>query len=154
MALTARDSDASLRPRWPDVPFALDRSYMHYGAFADEPVLFFSLVPVASYVSGIGVPEDDVAAIMVGLGPDDEGTGEVVGIHVYPLLAEAARKPAHWRRLAEPDPPAELVAAFVAEVSGLFERYWRPAPPIDEQFARTGRIMGTAPDAPTGNPTP
>jgi len=138
MALTARERDASPRPRWPDAPFDLARSRLRYGAFADELVLFFSEEPVASYVSGIDAPEHDDAAVLVGLGPGDEDTGEVVGIHVYPLLAGAHRKPAHWRRLAEPDPPAELVAGFVAEVRDLFERYWSPPPVAKHGDERPG----------------
>jgi len=31
------------------------------------------------------------------------------------------------------------VASFVAEVRALFERYWTPAPPIEEQIASAHR---------------
>jgi hypothetical protein len=90
---------------------------------------------------------------LVGLGPDGVDTGGVVGIHVYPLLAGAARHRPHWRRLAEPDPPAELVAAFGAGVRQLFERYWTPAPPMEEQLASIQRADRHATAADGTGPT-
>jgi len=144
MAMTATDPSAVHRPRWPDQPFDPARAYLNYDVIADDLVLYFGSEPVAAVSDLIDAPEGDDAAVLVGLGPGDEDTGEVVGIHVYPLLAGAHRKPAHWRRLAEPDPPAELVAGFVAEVRDLFERYWSPPPPLEEQLAalRPARPLG------------
>ncbi len=71
----------------------------------------------------------------------------------WPASAGAARHRPHWRRLAEPDPPAELVAAFVAGVRYLFEQYWTPAPPMEEQLASTQRADRDATAAGGTGPT-
>ena len=73
--------------------------------------------------------------------------GEVVGIHVIPLLMGAAQDRPAWSRIAWAVMAEELgretlreeLPGFIAEVAEAFERYWRPAPPIEEQFAALER---------------
>lgn len=144
MALTASNIDHPVWPRWPEEPFDLARSWLRYGAYGDELVLYFSPRPVPAISDGIEAPEGGDTAILVGEGAD---AGKVVGIHVFPLLAGPAQHRPAWRRLAEPDPPAELVARFVAEVRDLFERHWAPAPPIAEQLAAIRRGRGEEPSS-------
>ncbi|MBA3416224.1 MAG: hypothetical protein H0U10_13465 [Chloroflexia bacterium] len=154
MAVSAPMLEDIRRPRWPERPFDVARAYLHYGAVADELRLWFDPEPTGWFSDLIDAPEGDDVAVMVGMDSEYQSTDEVVGIHVYPLLAGAARHRPHWRRLAEPGPPLEAVASFVSEVRDLFERYWTPAPPIDEQLARLGRSDKAALDAPTADPTP
>jgi len=118
------------RPRWPVGEIDPDRCRVLFGLPADELVVRFPDAPGGGISSPIEARDEDSVAILV-----DASSGEVVGIHVYPLLAGAAKHRPAWRRLAEPDPPAELVGRFVAEVRDLFERYWRPASPVAEQLA-------------------
>lgn len=134
MAVTP-DVLAVPRPRWPSA--ALDPASMRvrYGAYADELVVSFDDRPVASFSDPIDAPEGSDTAILVGMDADGRSTDEVVGIHVFPLLEGPAKHRPAWRRLAEPDPPTELVARFVAEVRDLFERYWTPPPPPEERLA-------------------
>lgn len=136
MAVSTPSLDVVSRPHWPVEPFDPARAYLHYGAVADELVLYFTDEPVRSFSDLIDAPEGDDTAVLVGLTADDEETNDVIGIHVYPLLAGAAEARPAWRALAEPAPPAEVVARFVAEVKELFDRFWTPAPPIEEQLAR------------------
>ena len=138
--MTPTQPAQTARPRWPAQPFDPIRAYLDYDGYADEMVLYFDGAPSPAVNDAIDTPSDSDTALLVGLGPDGKDTGEVVGIHVYPLLAGAARKPAYWGRLAEPEPPAELIARFVAEVRDMFERYWTPAPPVAEQLAGARRV--------------
>ncbi len=139
MAITSTNLLTSQRPRWPKQDFDPARAYVDYDEIADELVIYFGSEPIAAMSDLIDAPEGDDAALLLRLDADGRSTDEVVGIHVYPLVAGAARQPAHWRRLAAPNPPAELVENFVADVRDLFERYWTPAPPIEEQFAALRR---------------
>ncbi|HYO30987.1 MAG TPA: hypothetical protein VER37_10465, partial [Thermomicrobiales bacterium] len=116
--------------RWPTDAFG-DRVWFDVDGVADDLLLYVGDRPVRAASDPIDSPTESDTAVLVGLGPDGVDTGGVVGIHVHPLLAGAARHRLHWRRLAEPHPPAELVAAFVAEVRELFERYWTPAPTME-----------------------
>lgn len=122
----------TVRPRWPTSALDPARCWFDFDAVADELVFYFGGRPVPAVSDLIETSDGAAPAVLLGLDPDGEETGEIVGIHVYPLLAAAQARPA-WRALAEPDPPAEFVARFVAEVKDLFERYWTPAPPIEEQ---------------------
>ncbi len=137
-------TNASPRPRWPTSPIDLARCEVRFGLPADELVLSFE--PASRFVPSVSVsidaPERDDAGVLI----DDEN-GNVVGIHVYPLLAGAARAHPWWHALTEPNPS---VHAFVAEVRDLFDRYWTPPPPIGEQFAclpRSGPVEGDERDA-------
>jgi hypothetical protein len=139
MALSLSPVEKDRRPRWPERRFDPARADFHYGAFADELRLWFDPEPVGWFSDPIDTPEGSDTAVMVGVDANGRSTNEIVGIHVFLLLDGPARHRPEWRRLAEPDPPADLVAAFVAEVRALFERHWRPAPPIAEQFSALRR---------------
>ena len=80
---------------------------------------------------------------MIGLGPDREETGEIVGIHVIPMMLGAVPARSHWARLVwalmAGDYGTELLKErlplFIDEVAEAFRLYWKPAPPIEEQLA-------------------
>lgn len=135
MAVT---SPGTRRPSWPDEidPALID---LAYEPFVDELTLYFGDRSVLNYSDPIETPDGGAVMVMIGMDEDDASTDEIVGIHVYPLAARAVLTHPAWRSLTNPSPPAEAVAAFVADVADLFERYWRPAPPIEEQLARFPR---------------
>jgi hypothetical protein len=124
------DADIQHRPRWPSGAIDAARCRVLFGLPADELVVRFPDLPEVGYSDPIDAPDGSDTAVLV-----DDDTGAVVGIHVYPLLAGAAKAHPSWRSLAEPNPSPEVVAAFVAEVADLFDRYWTPAPPWEEQLA-------------------
>jgi len=125
-------------PRWPAKidPAVVD---LHYEPSVDELTLYFDGRPVPAYSDAIDAPDGDDVMIMIGMNDDETGTGEVVGIHVYPMAAGVLPTHPGWRPLTEPTPPHEAIAAFVAEVRDLFDRYWTPPPPIEEQLAHRPR---------------
>ena len=142
MAVT--DTEIQHHPRWPSSAIDAARCRVLFGLPADELVVRFPDLPEVGYSDPIDAPDGSDTAVLV----DD--TGAVVGIHVYPLLAGAARAHPSWRVLAEPNPPWAAVAAFIAEAADLFARYWTPAPPWDEQVANLRRATpeGGAGDEP------
>jgi hypothetical protein len=141
--------DARPRPRWPArSSLDLASAYVSYDPPADELIVYFGGKPVPKYVSPIDSPGDDFAAVMVGVHGDESSTGEVVGVHVMPLLVGAVQTHPTWAVLAwasltgfrwEEAMMRQAVAAFVAEVADLFDRYWTPAPPWEEQVANLRR---------------
>jgi len=147
MAVTA--AEALPRPAWP-VPDTLDTApmYVHYDPLADELLVYFGGRPVPKYVSPIGAPAGDYAAVLVGMDENDDPSAEIVGLHVMPLLVGAVQKHPKWAILAwgaltdfryEEEMLRSALADFVAEVRDIFDRYWTPPPPIEEQLARLPR---------------
>lgn len=132
----------AVKPRWPtDIdPGAVD---LDYEPLVDELTLFFGGPPVPSYSEVIEAPEGDDVMVMVGIDEAGESTGEVVGIHIYPLTAGALVEHPEWRAIAEPSPSTDAVARFIADVADLFARHWRPSPPIEEQLALLPRVERT-----------
>jgi hypothetical protein len=84
---------------------------------------------------------------MFGLGPDDEETGEIVGIHVIPMLLGAVPEQPQWAVLVWAAMAGEYgtellkerLPIFLDEVRDAFQQYWTPAPPIEEQLAALDR---------------
>ncbi len=109
-------------PRWQDV---VDPTvaYVRYDRVADELVVYFGGAPVPKYSDPIDAPGSDDVMVMVGMNADRTSTGEVVGIHIYPFRAGALVDHPEWRALTEPNPPAEAVADFVADVAALYARH-------------------------------
>jgi hypothetical protein len=141
------DPTVDVRPRWPDgLPDPL-RVHVSYYPPADEFLVYFAERPVPSYSDALNGPGYDDVAVMVGMHPDESSTGEVVGIQVIPLLLGAVRDRPEWATLAWAvmaddlgrETLREELPKFFAEVEEAFVRYWRPAPPIEEQLARLPR---------------
>ena len=144
MAVNVAGTDGQARPRWPVAPFDPGLAYVDYGAVADELVVYFGGRPVPSFVDPIETPEGSAVGVLVGVDPGGEETGDVVGIHVYPLLVGAVAHHPRWARLAwaalagwEHDGGMlrEELPGFVTEVRELFERFWTPAPPAEDRPA-------------------
>ena len=138
--MAVSSTEASVRPRWPTERFDPSRGYVNYSDHADELVVYFGERPAPSYVDFIDAPALPDAAVLVSVGASGDDAGQVVGVQVDLLRARAANRRPAWAVLAEPAPPPEAVAALVADIAGLFERYWTPAPPIEEW--REQRTMG------------
>ena len=81
------------------------------------------------------------------LGPDRERTTEIVGVHVIPMMLGAVPEQPHWAILTwaamAGDYGTELLRerlpAFLDEVKDAVDKYWRPAPPMEEQLAEIAR---------------
>ena len=77
----------------------------------------------------------------------DEETGEIVGIHVIPMMLGAIPNQPDWSVLVwavmAGDYGTELLRErlplFIDEVAEAFRLYWKPAPPIEEQLAALQR---------------
>ena len=136
MAVTEADLDPVPFPApwWPAEPIDPTRAYVDYGAVADELVVYFGDGPAPSYSAPLDVPGFEDVAVMVDLRQDESSTGEVVGIHVMPLLAGAVRDHPGWAALAwvalagefgeaEEELRARAVAGLVAEVADAFAHH-------------------------------
>ena len=89
---------------------------------------------------------------MLGVGADDEETGEIVGVHVIPMLLGAVQEQPAWAVLAwaamAGDFGTELLKErlpdFLTEVHQAFSHYWTPAPSLDQQIADLAHVKKTA----------
>jgi hypothetical protein len=107
-------------PTWPErLPNTAEMRVL-YGATADELVVRFSATPHQGMVIVVPVttPDRDYASLLVA---DD--SGDVIGVHVMPLVAYATRKHPDWIRLAYPEPEPAAVERVVADIRSLFARY-------------------------------
>lgn len=121
MALARRTdwTDAWRSPAWLPLAQVAEPAYAGWYEPADELVVRFRetrnmravVIPIA------GQPAEDIALMV------DEETGAVAGVQVMPLVASAALRHPAWRECASEHPPAEAVAALVADVRRLFERF-------------------------------
>jgi hypothetical protein len=138
---------AATAPRWPVSPIDSEAAWVDYDVRADEFLVFFGGNPVPAVSDPLEGPGFEDVAIMVGLGPDDEETGEIVGIQVIPMMLGAIKDqpdwaPLVWAALAG-DSGSELLRErlpiFLDQVEEAFRTYWKPAPPVEEQLAEIAR---------------
>lgn len=142
MALTRTESATS--PRWPTEPIDPDVARVSYDVPADEFLVYFGGKSVPKVSDPLEAPGFEDVAIMIGLGPDDEETGEIVGVQVIPMMLGAVPEQPHWSRLVWATMAGEYgtellkerLPLFLDEVAQAFRTYWQPAPPIEEQLAR------------------
>ncbi len=130
-------------PRWPTEPGDPELAWVDYDALADEFLVYFGGKPVPAISSPLNAPGFRGVAIMLGLDADHEETGEIVGVQVIPMLLGAVQEQPGWAVLAwaamADDFGTELLKerlpGFLASVHDACNRYWTPAPPIEEQMA-------------------
>ncbi len=144
-------NDNSRVPRWPAVidPTVADVSY---DVPADEFLVYFGGKPVPKVSDPLDAPGFEDIAIMLGVGADDEETGEIVGVQVIPMLLGAVQEQPAWAVLAwaamAGDFGTELLKerlpCFLTEVHQAFSQYWTPAPSIEEHMAGLARVNKTA----------
>ncbi len=142
-------------PRWPAEPVDPGGAWISYDVIADEFVVYFAGKPVPKVSDPLNAPGFRNVAIMIGLGTEDEETDEIVGVHVIPMLLGAVQDQPTWAILVwaamAGDFGAELLherlPGFLADVHEAFDRYWTPAPPIEEQLADIARARQPSGDA-------
>lgn len=106
-------------PVWPDRLPDPARMSILYGAYADELVVRFDdkryldviVVPITT-------PQRDYAGLMVAA-----DSGDVIGVHVYPLVAMAVERHPAWQAATEPAAPPHVASRIVADIKRLFDRY-------------------------------
>jgi hypothetical protein len=130
-------------PRWPADPISPEAVRVSYDVPADEFLVHFRGESVPAVSDPLDGPGFEDVAIMIGIGPDDEETDEIVGVQVIPMLLGAVPEQPQWAVLVwaamAGDYGTELLKErlpiFLDEVREAFEKYWKPAPPIEEQLA-------------------
>src|SRR5215216_80799 len=139
-------------PRWPDEPVDPEVAWVNYFAPADEFLVYFGGKPVPAISSPLNAPGFRDAAVMFGLGADDEATDEIVGVQVIPMLLGAVQEQPAWAVLAWAAMAGEFgsellkerLPGFLAQVHDAFTRYWTPPPSMGEQMAGLTRVEKTA----------
>lgn len=118
----AIDIASAAEPWWDEETVSLAEPPARYGAFADELVVRFlawSSTPVETVP--LAVPDQEYTGVIA-----ESETGRVVGIQIDAREIAGVRDHPHWSALLRPDPPREAVAALVAEVHALFDRFGVP----------------------------
>jgi hypothetical protein len=118
-----------------------------YDVRADEFLVYFGGKPVPAISSPLHGPGFEDVAIMFALDHDRKRTAEVVGVQVIPMMLGAVPEQPNWAVLTwaamAGDYGTELLRerlpAFLDEVKDAVEKYWRPAPPMEEQLAEIAR---------------
>lgn len=107
-------------PVWPDRLPDADEMRAVYGAFADELVIRFS--PTHHHdmviVVPITTPETDYAGVLVAA-----DSGAIIGVHVMPLAAYAAKLHPEWKLVGVAEPAPDAVRGLVEDIKNLFERF-------------------------------
>jgi hypothetical protein len=123
-------------PRWPVEPVDPTIAYVSYDVPADEFLVYFSGKPVPKVSDPLDAPSFRGVSIMLGLGVDDEGTDEIVGVQVIPMLLGAVQEQPAWAILAwavmagdfRTELLKERLPDFLTEVNAAFSQYWTPPP--------------------------
>jgi hypothetical protein len=134
-------------PQWPTEPIDPDVAWVDYDVRADEFLVYFGGKPVPAISDPFDAPGFPHVAIMLGVGPDDEETDEIVGIHVIPMMLGTIQEQPDWALLVwaamggeyGTELLKERLPIFLDEVREAFQTYWKPAPPIEEQLAAIER---------------
>jgi hypothetical protein len=145
MAISEAAASSSIAgaPTWPVESVDPGIAWIDYDVVADEFLVYFGGRPVPAISSLLDGPGFEDVAIMIGLDHDGRQTGEIVGVHVIPMLLGAVQDKPAWAVLAwaamAGDWGAELLRdrlpGFLDEVHAAFERYWTPPLSIEEQLA-------------------
>jgi hypothetical protein len=136
--------DIRRRPKWPADPIEPTRTWVDYAVVADEFLVYFPGKPVPAISSPLNTPMFYGTSVMFGVGPDDEATDEIVGVHVIPMLLGAVQAQPHWAVLAWAAMAGEYgtellrerLPPFLDEVAAAFDAHWTP--PSDDVDPGTG----------------
>ena len=132
-----------VRPIWPRETIDSRLAWVDYDIVADEFLVFFGGMPIPAISHHVEAPGFDHLMVMIGLDQDRRETGEVVGIHIEPMMHGAILARPEWSVLIwailageyGTELVKERLPRFIDEVADAFEKYWKPAPPIEEQLA-------------------
>lgn len=109
---------------------------------------YWQTAPGKTWISDpLDAPGFPHVAIMLGVGPDDEETDEIVGVQVIPMMLGTIQEQPEWALLVWAAMASkygtellkERLPIFLDEVREAFEKYWQPVPPIEEQLAALER---------------
>ena len=147
-----RNPDTLRVPRWPIEPVDPTIADVSYNIPADEFLVYFGGKPVPKVSDPLDAPGFRGVAVMLGVGADDEETGEIVGVQVIPMLLGAVQEQPAWAVLAwaamagnfGTELLKERLPGFLTEVHQAFSRYWTPPPSVEEQVAGLARAKKTA----------
>jgi hypothetical protein len=142
--LAVSNPGSATTPKWPAAPIDPKVARVTYDVVADEFLVYFGGKSVPAVSDPLDGPGFEDVAIMIGLGPDREETGEIVGIQVIPMMLGAVPEQPHWSVLtwaamageSGTELLKERLPLFLDEVAEAFRLYWKPAPPIEEQLAQ------------------
>jgi hypothetical protein len=145
--MAVSNPETVITPRWPSEPIDPEVALVDYDVRADEFLVYFGGKPVPAVSDPLDGPGFEDVAIMVGLGPDDEETAEIVGVQVIPMMLGAIPDQPRWSALTwaalageyGTELMKERLPIFLDQIAEAFRKYWTPAPPIDEQLARIAR---------------
>jgi hypothetical protein len=148
--MAVSNSETVTIPKWPAEPIDPEVARVSYDVVADEFLVYFGGKPVPKVSDPIDAPGMPHVNIMVGIGPDDEDTDEIVGVHVIPMMLGTIQEQPEWAVLVwaamAGDYGTELLKErlpiFLDQVAEAFRTYWKPAPPIEEQLAALNRSRG------------
>ena len=144
--------DTQRVPRWPIEPVDPTITDVSYDVPADEFLVYFGGKPVPAISSPLNALGFRGAAIMFGLGADDDATDEIVSVQVIPMLLGAVQDQPAWAVLVwaamAGDFGTELLKerlpGFLTEVHQAFSQYWTPPLSIEEQMVNLARVEKTA----------
>jgi len=139
-------------PRWPIEPVDPTITDVSYDVPADEFLVYFGGKSVPKVSDPLDAPGFRGVAIMLGVGADEEETGEIVGVQVIPMLLGAVQEQPAWAVLVwaamAGDFGTELLKerlpGFLTEVHQAFSQYWTPPLSIEEQMVNLARVEKTA----------
>lgn len=142
-----RSTSALGAPHWPTESIDPHVARASYDVPADEFLVYFDGKPVPKVSDPFDAPGFPHVAVMFGLGPNGEETGDIVGIHVIPMMLGAVQARPEWAILTwavmagdyGDELLKERLPLFIDEVGEAFRQYWKPAPPIEEQLAEIAR---------------
>jgi hypothetical protein len=134
-------------PHWPAEPIDPEVAWVDYAIVPDEFLVYFGGKPVPAVSDSFDAPGFPHVAVMFGIGPDREETGEIVGVQVIPMMLGTIQERPEWAGLVwaamAGEYGAELLKErlpiFLDQVAEAFRTYWKPAPPIEEQLAELAR---------------
>lgn len=131
---------------WPKTPIDPAIAWVTYDVPADEFILYFGGEPVPAISDLLAGPRgfDDVA-VMVGIGPNNEITDDIVGVHVIPMLLGAVQEQPHWAILTwaalageyGEELLGERLPAFLDEIAAAYQTYGTLAADVDEHREET-----------------
>lgn len=134
-------------PPWPTEAIDTGVAWVDYAVVPDEFLVYFGGQPVPAVSSSLDAPGFEDVAVMFALGAGDETTDEIVGVHVIPMMVGALREQPQWAKLVWAamagdygiEMLRERLPLFLDDVAEAYRKYWKPAPPIEEQLAEIAR---------------
>jgi hypothetical protein len=119
---------------WPVEPVDPAVARVDYDVRADEFLVYFDGKPVPKLSDPLIAPGFRAVSIMFGADDDDELTGEIVGVHIIPMLLGAVQDHPRWAVLAwaalagddDMGLLRERLPGFLQEIEAAFRQFGTP----------------------------